>query len=586
VTRTHETARVVRAFAYLRAMSLVNAVRSRLRRLKQPKYLVGGLVMGGYVGMMLLATLTSQMTRPPVAGAPAVLALFSGLAALFVLVAVATAWLLPGDRAALEFSEAEVAFLFPAPLTRVALINFSLLRSQVAIFVSAFLLSVVFGRGRGLPGNAWQHATALWLIMATLRLHLLGASFVHERWFEAGWHPWARRLAGGLALLIVIGGLVAWVAGHVAPPRAEDLADGQAFGLWLRPVLATPPAGVVLAPFHWLVAPLFTGGAAGWLRSLLPAFALLALHYLWVVRSHVAFEEAAIDRARKRAERVQAFREGRPAFRLSGNTAQVEPFALAPRGPAPVAFLWQGLIAAGPAGRARNVAILVAVLALVIFGLAQTPWAAAVDGFRYPFLLFAAMVPFAGTMAAQRSLRDTLDRLEILKAMPLPGWQLAIGQLLTPVLFVVALQWLFLLASAMATVATGHSLLQPLPMFLALVVPSPALAMLVLCLPFGAMLLFPAWAGAISSRGGGFEVAGQRILFGLFFLLGLMAITLPAALIGGGLWLLFSFVFQWPGVALFVGSLAVTAVLAAELWLVLRSLGHRIDRFDVSIESR
>jgi hypothetical protein len=584
VNRTSEHARVLRAFAYLRAVSAYNAVRSRLKRLRQPKYLVGALVMAAYIGVFFVGPMLLSR-KPPMAGASDGLVLFSGLAALGLLVAVATAWLLPGDRAALAFSEAEVAFLFPAPLSRVALINFSLLRSQISIFLSAFLLSVVLGRGRGLPGNAWQHATALWLVMATLRLHFLGASFVHERLFEAGWRPWLRRLVGGVLLLGVIGGLVGWVAAHVHAPQADDLLTGAAFGRWLRPVLETPPADVVLAPFQWLVAPLFSGGSARWGWTLLPAFALLGLHYLWVVRSHVAFEEASIDRARQRAQRAQAFREGRPAFRLSGNTAGKPAFALAPSGPAPVAFLWQGLIAAGPAGRPRNAALLLAIVAAVVFGLAQTPWAVAVASFAIPLFALAAMAPMAGAMTAQRSLRDTLDRLDILKAMPLTGWQVALGQLLTPVLFVVAVQWLLLFASGMARVATGGSILGALPAVLVLVLMSPPLAMLILCLPFGGMLLFPAWASAIGSRGGGFEVAGQRILFGVMFMVGLLCIALPAALAGGGLWLLSTFL-GLPDTGLVVGGLAATAVLVAELWLVLRSLGHRIDRFDVSQELR
>jgi len=585
VSRASEHARVLRAFAYLRAMSAYNAVRSRLKRLRQPKYLIGALVMAGYVGVFMVGPLLLSHRPPSPPGASDGLVLFSGLAALGLFVAVATAWLLPGDRAALAFSEAEVAFLFPAPLSRVALINFSLLRSQIAIFLSAFLLAVVLGRGRGLPGNAWQHATALWLLMATLRLHFLGASFVHERLFEAGWQPWMRRLVGGVLLLGVVGGLVAWVAAHVRAPKAEDLVTGAAFGQWLRPVLEAPPADVVLMPFQWLVAPLFTGGSARWGWSLLPAFALLGLHYLWVVRSHVAFEEASIDRARQRAQRAQAFREGRPAFRLSGNTAGRPAFALTPRGPVPVAFLWQGLIAAGPAGRPRNAALLVAVVACVIVGLAQTPWAVAVASFAIPFFALAAMAPLAGAMTAQRSLRDTLDRLDILKAMPLTGRQIALGQLLTPVFFVLSVQWVLLLASATARLATGGSILGAVPAAIVLVLLSAPLAMLILCLPFGGILLFPAWASAISSRGGGFEVAGQRILFGLMFMVGLFCIALPAVLLGGGLWLLATFL-GVPNTGLVVGGLAATAVLVAELWLALRSLGHRIDRFDVSQELR
>jgi ABC-2 type transport system permease protein len=170
--------------------------------------------------------------------------------------------------------------------------------------------------------------------------------------------------------------------------------------------------------------------------------------------------------------------------------------------------------------------------------------------------------------------------------MPLPGWQVAFGQLLTPVVFTVAAQWLFLLAWGMASLAVGQ-----LPVdakswvgVFGLVLLTPPVAMLVLCLPFAGVLWFPAWAGAISARGGGFEVAGQRVVFGIVFMVGLFVALLPAALIGGGVRLVGGLLGH-PVAGLLFGALAATAVVVAETRLGLRSLGHRIERFDLSQES-
>jgi len=196
------------------------------------------------------------------------------------------------------------------------------------------------------------------------------------------------------------------------------------------------------------------------------------------------------------------------------------------------------------------------------------------------------VVPLFGPMVAQRSLRDTLDRLDIFKAMPLPGWQVAFGQLLTPVLLITAVQWLLLFAWAMASLATGPIVgWQSWAGIAALVLLSPPLAMLVLCLPFAGVLWFPAWAGAISARGGGFEAAGQRVLFGVMFMLGLGIVLLPASLVGGGAWLLGT-LFDLPVAGLLLGAFAATAVILGETALALRLLGRRIDRFDLSLESR
>ena len=56
------------------------------------------------------------------------------------------AWIIPHQRAALTFTEAEVAFLFPAPISRRALIHFKLLRSQTAILFTTLLLTLVTNR--------------------------------------------------------------------------------------------------------------------------------------------------------------------------------------------------------------------------------------------------------------------------------------------------------------------------------------------------------------------------------------------------------------------------------------------------------
>jgi hypothetical protein len=585
-SQREEAARVVRAFAYLRVTSLVNAVRAKARRLRQPKYAIGAAVMTLYlVVFFAMPMLLSRREHLP--WSPDGMVLASGIASLVLAVMVATAWLLPGDRASVAFSEAEVAFLFPAPLGRVALINFSLLRSQAAIFLSAFLLSLVFGRGRGLPGNALQHATGLWLLMATLRLHFLGASFTHERLFDAGWQPWLRRVVGSLLLLAVVGAIVAWLVANVPPPQDRDLETPAALVAWLVPVLATPPASVVLAPFRWLVAPMFTGGDAGaWVASLLPASGLLVANYLWVVRSHVAFEEASIEGARKNALRVQALREGRWGAERKA-TKQHAPFVLAPRGLPAIAFLWQGLIAAGAAGRPRNALVLLAGLAAVVFGFALTPLRPGVAGIAGAMGAFAFMMPLWGPLVAQRSLRDTLDRLDIFKAMPVPGWQVAFGQLLSSVVLITAVQWLLLAVAGMGALASGKApdFAFAWPLVIALVLLSPPLTMLVLCVPFAGVLWFPAWASAISSRGGGFEVAGQRIAYGFMFMLALAVALLPGTLLGGGLWLL-GYALDCPGLGLVAGALAAAAILVVEVVLALKQLGRRIEAFDLSVESR
>ena len=85
------------------------------------------------------------------------LVLLESLAALVLFVVVLLAWIVPHERAALTFTEAEIAFLFPAPINRRGLIHFKLIRSQVRILFSIFFFTLVFNR---FGGSAWMRNKA------------------------------------------------------------------------------------------------------------------------------------------------------------------------------------------------------------------------------------------------------------------------------------------------------------------------------------------------------------------------------------------------------------------------------------------
>src|SRR6185437_9110847 len=108
-------ATMARALLYLRVTSLLGQVKSRLRRLQQPKYLAGALVGAAYVYLTFLRRAhgvhTAYRPGPPGPGLPAqAFSILPELVALMLLLSFAVNWLAP-RRAALAFSEAEIAFL-------------------------------------------------------------------------------------------------------------------------------------------------------------------------------------------------------------------------------------------------------------------------------------------------------------------------------------------------------------------------------------------------------------------------------------------------------------------------------------------
>lgn len=604
-----QLAMVWRAFAYLQATSIRNALAQRLRRLRQPKYLFGAVAGLGYFYLVFFRRGAMGDWRGGHRAAdlgwtqqPEVMAVVVSVAALVLLAIAVAAWVVPTRRAALVFSEAEVAFLFPAPLTRRMLIHYKLLRAQLGILVSAAFFTLVSNRFSAFGGSPVWHALGWWLLLSTVRLHFIGASFWRDYLLAQGVPVWMRRvLVLGLAIALLAAS-VAWMKTRLESPTAADLDSAQAFLAYASGLLATPPLAWVLVPFKWIVAPLFSADAAAFARAAPGALAMLLLHYAWVVRSDTAFEDASIDASRRHADRVARLRAGKSAFDRRPTRPRPVPFALAPQGWVPLAFLWKNLIALGPLYRLRT--WLVACAVVVAGGL----WLAARPDFRPALqavgslaLVLGGWLLVIGPMFLQRSLGRTFLHLDVLKASPVSGKQIVLGELLTPTVLMALAQWLALLVAAVAFIGpmaagqpgvdglaggVGAGLLTPSDIafgMCCMAVLVPLLCALMLCVPFAGMLLFPAWLAASGSRGGGVEVMGQRLIFFAGYALVLMVAILPATVIGG----LALIAGSWLGgakLALASATLCGGAVLLGEAWWAMRWLGRRMEGLDPSRE--
>jgi ABC-2 type transport system permease protein len=192
---------MVSPLLYLQFYSVKNRLVLRIKRLKQPKYLVGAIVGGLYFYWYFFRTFLGAphaRNALPLLSRPEDLALFESIGALALLIIMFLAWFVPHSRAALTFTEAEIAFLFPAPISRRGLIHFKLLRSQTAILFTTLLLTLVTTRA---GGKAWVHIAGWWLILSTLNLHFLGSSFARTMLLDRGITNWQRRLGKPCPLL-------------------------------------------------------------------------------------------------------------------------------------------------------------------------------------------------------------------------------------------------------------------------------------------------------------------------------------------------------------------------------------------------
>src|SRR6266496_6503805 len=212
---------MIGALFYLQAQSIRNRLRARLRRLKKPKYLAGALVGAAYFYFFFFRNVFAERQRGGAAlGAISQesVELYELLGALVVFVMMLSTWVVPHQRAALAFTEAEIAFLFPAPVTRKTLIHFKLLRSQAAILFTTLLLTFITRRFGG-GGTAWVRAAGWWVILSTLNLHTLGASFARTRLLDHGMSNLRRRVLVLSALALLLAATVLWVKRTIPPPE-------------------------------------------------------------------------------------------------------------------------------------------------------------------------------------------------------------------------------------------------------------------------------------------------------------------------------------------------------------------------------
>lgn len=578
---------MVSALFYLQFTSLWNRTAKRLKRLRQPKYFLGAIVGGAYFYFYFVRYLFGfgkSTAVFPLTASVDNRVLFEGLAAGLLMVVVVLAWILPRNRATLTFTEAEVAFLFPAPLTRRGLIHYKLLRSQLGILFTSIFLMLLSNR---VAGNFWVHALGWWLVLSTLNLHLLGASFARTMLLDRGITHWQRRAAVLLVLVVGAAMVLVWARRTLPYVDLAELRGPEQLKQYCRELLASGPVPWLLAPFRWVIRPYVAQSALEFLRALVPSLVLLGIHYVWVIRANVTFEEASVEASQKLAERVAAVRSGNWHASRQAQKARRAPFELRPAGPTLVAIFWKNLISAGQAFTWRLWLILAIMggAGAVAFGQnARYSNVAVALMFLIGMFLFWSLL--LGPQLLRQDFRQDLALAEVLKMYPLRAWELATGELLAPAVILTAIQWGLLLVGLLLL---GGKSLPGIPASLLLAIGSslaislPPLNLLTLQIPNAAVLLFPAWFQPGKEGPQGIEATGQRILFMLGQIFAFFIAVLPAAIAGGLVGFGLHFVAALP-LAVFAGAACASVVLLGEAVLGLVLLGKLFERLDISAD--
>ena len=580
------------ALLYLRLTTVKGWFASRLKRLKQPKYAVGAIIGVLYIYSFFIRNIQNGMRRPPTdaaaAGArdaaAAVLSFVPEIAAAFLLIVIALNWIVPRGRAGLIFSEAEISFLFPAPIRRRALIHYRLLCTLGTLALTALFMTIV-SRGWAVAGNsAWMRGVSWWVVFSTLSLHLTATSFVITRLLDRGVSSLTRGIAGLAVLVLAVGVPLVWTLYSLPAPTQQDLANGAALTHYAESALQSGPLPWLLALPKLVMAPMFAADPRAFALALGPALLVLAAHYAWALFSAVSFEEASIARAEKRAARLATLRSG--SFRRSAAKKVRDPFPLANAGRPEIAFLWKNLASMGGLFTLRSALIAAAIVAAACLWLAFA-------GLRGGQVLASALATaifgitlLLGAQFARQDLRSDLKNADILKTYPLDGATIVFGEMLAPLAVLSVIAWLAVLAVTLSAAAAPIPIYVKATLALAVAVAVPFFCGLQLVLQNAIALVFPAWVQSVSNQGEhGLDVMGQRILFLAAQMFVLVLGLLPAA-IGAAVGF---FAVYWLAGPIFAGLLAWAAaltVLGVEVWAGVRWLGQRFARFDLSSELR
>ena len=576
------------ASLYIIVCSARNRLRVRLRRLKEPRYLIGAVAALAYFYFTIFARMWGQRagipqgrrraTPPRNFSVDAFRTIGPTFVGMALLLRMAAGWLFPGDGGLLDFSAAETQFLFPAPVTRRALLVHRLMRSQIGLLFASIVPALVFPSGSA--GSRAKFAVSMWLILVTMKVHFTGITLARASLGLRGADV-KRRQWGALAVML---GAVAIVGGtamqaFVARPAnsIREVIDR------LGDVGATGASHWILWPFMALAKPLFAEWPGPYLLAMGAAIAVLAANVVWVLWSDEAFQEAAAEaEARRAAKKLR----DRPVVR-----ARTVGWTLAPSGRTETLFVWKNAVQMlrGTTGvtAVRYIAPAAGVTVGVTSALmaaTRASGAAAVCGMLA--LALAAFTIVLGPQIARSDLREDLLHLELLKTWPIAAPALIRGEMLAPAAMLTIVAWIAIACALVMSAAafTAVSLTLRASIAATIAVLAPAIIAAQLTVHNAAAILFPAWVPLGNQRPKGLDAMGQRLILFFGIVLALILMLLPGVLPAGIVWLAFHRLLGY--LVLVPAAAALTIIVLMEVLIATEALGPAYDRLDLTAVER
>jgi hypothetical protein len=491
------------------------------------------------------------------------------LAGMATLGLTALSWILPGSSGLLTFSDAEIQFLFPAPVRRRQLLIHRMLRSQLGLLFGSLVVGLMTPSIDGFARLRVSIAT--WVVLVTAKVYFAGVSLSRAK--LASRQARALRVAWTPIIVLLTAVVIVAIALARAFSGAPPSGPVELFAR-IRDVAAQGWVREVLWPFVTVVRPVFAEWPLPYLRSLALALGVLGATAIWVLQSDQAFEEAAAAAAEHRAAEVK---QRRPSYRVRSGGWQLTA-AGRPEG----AFAWKAAMQTIRLVDQRSIMRLVALLfalGVISVSLGRGSGFATIVGFFAT--IGSAMAVLFAPQVLRIDLRQDLRHLELLKTWPVTSAAVVRGQLLWPGALITACAWgllaVALTMSGLVFTKLGWGWRVSAAAGAAIV--APALIFAQLTIHNGVALLFPAWVPLGMQRPRGLDAMGQRLIMlgGTWLLLAIGAI--PAATGGGIVW----FATRWliGSAALIPGALVATVIVAIEVLLATEALGPAYERIDI-----
>jgi hypothetical protein len=520
------------------------SLRGFKRNLKSPTrvavFILGLLIVVLWAGSILVAGFAG--TRQNVEW-------FEDAAPFFVLVMLVISMTSAAGERAIYFSPSEIDFLFGGPFTRRQLLAYKMVGTAAGVSFSALIFSVVMTRYVPAWGPGY---VGLWLALGFVQLSTMAILLVSQSLAESAITGIRKTILACAAAAGIYG---AWsISGKIGTESTAEVIASLREETVLRFAIfpVEPFVKVMFADPFW-------PAGAMWVAISMAINGALCGFIFWL---DAEYRESAISVSQRWFARIQSAR--RTGVAPSANR---KAWGRAPRLP-----YWGG---AGPIARRqlttamRNSRSMLVVTGVVAVGMAiaLTNEDRSVDQVWVMLYSMTAWLTILLTMMIRFDFRSDLDQMEGLKALPIPGHRVAMGQLIAPVFVCLVMQAIIFTAGS---VVNGR--------------PEVALAAAVFVIPVNVLLfgvenivflLFPSRVMAFNP--GDFMSMGRQMLlmFLKFAVIGVAAILAAVS-----------------GVVAYVGSgeswmiTLVTAwlVLIAQAMLVLPGMAWAFNRFDVSAD--